>query len=419
MSSAPHPRPRSTRSRRASLVALAAVVGLALAACGEDSKPSNKASDTTENSAQFPGKKASGTPVKVALITNEGGAAVNQPETREAADAARQYANDNLGGIAGHPIEFTLICKTKEEPATARDCANQAVEKKVDVVVVTSTGQGSSMAGIITKAGIPYVSASGASTEELTSPAAFMWTGGFPAALAGWAKYSATKGYKKFTAFVIDVPAATGGAAALGNPAFKAAGVDFKIVAIPPGTPDATPQVSAALKAKPDAVGVVGESTVCTSVLKALGTLGSKAEPLIIQPCVSKDVLDAVGSATDGAKVTTGFDVISDDPDTLLFHAIMKKYSPSTPTDGYAGVGYQGMLGLVRAAQGLTGDVSAANLIAAIKSASNVPLPLGHGITFTCSGTALPGLISVCSTSTISEEMAGGKPTNPQVITLG
>jgi branched-chain amino acid transport system substrate-binding protein len=57
--------------------------------------------------------------VKIGLITNEDGAGVSQPETREAADAARRYANDNLDGIAGRPIEF-VVCKTKEEPATSR-----------------------------------------------------------------------------------------------------------------------------------------------------------------------------------------------------------------------------------------------------------------------------------------------------------
>ncbi|NED68533.1 ABC transporter substrate-binding protein, partial [Streptomyces sp. SID10244] len=77
----------------------------------------------------FSGKAASGAPVRIGLIANEGGQAMSLPETREAAEAATKYANENLGGIAGRPIEL-VICKEQEDPVSARNCANQMVEQK-------------------------------------------------------------------------------------------------------------------------------------------------------------------------------------------------------------------------------------------------------------------------------------------------
>ncbi|WP_261567381.1 ABC transporter substrate-binding protein [Frankia gtarii] len=397
---------------------------LTTAACGSDgSAPGGAAAGGAAASADpslFPGTKpTTSAPVRVAIITNEGGAAISQPETTAAARAAVSYANDNLGGIGGHRIEIVLTCPTREDVATARTCANKVVEAKADALVVTSTGLGATIAPIVTGAGIPYITANGATAPELTSPASFVWTGGFPSILQAWAKYARNKGYRSFTAFVIDSPSAIGAAQQLGAPAFKAAGVDFTIATVPAGTPDATPIVSAALRRKPDAVAVIGESTVCISVIRALESVGNSADTLITQPCVERSVLDAVGSAIDGSQVATPYDVISkDDPEVRRYDAIMGRYAPDTPTGGYAGIGYQGMMSFIRAAQGIQGDVSPATVTAAIRSAKNVPLPIGHGITFSCDGTALPPLVSVCSSSNIFETFDHGKATNAQVVAL-
>jgi branched-chain amino acid transport system substrate-binding protein len=400
-----------------SRLSIAMVAGLLLAGCGQSS--GEDAGGSTEIPAAltsaFPGKKATGDPVKIGLITNEGGTGISQPETREAADAARRYANDNLGGIAGRPIEF-VVCKTKEEPATARDCANRMVEQKVAAVVLTSSGLGGSMVPIVTQAGIPWTTAVATSNAESTSTHAFSWTGGFSGNLASMAEYAKEKKYKKVTAFVIDVPSAVAGAEAVGKPVFAKAGIELKIVKVAAGTPDATPAVSAALQDKPDAISIVGESTVCTAVLQALSTLGSDAGRMILQPCVAPEVVDALGASMDGAQVFSSFDASSDDTEAQLYRQVMKQYSPDTPIEGYGAVGYQGALGLVRALKGLTGEVTPATVAAALSSAKNVVLPAGHGNTFTCDSTAIPGLAAVCSAKGITGTLTGGKLDNVRSV---
>ncbi|WP_078973521.1 ABC transporter substrate-binding protein [Streptomyces sp. MMG1533] len=391
-------------------VALVAGAGLLLGGCGKSG-----GSDATESkevpaalTSAFPGTKAAGTPVKVGLITNEGGAGISQPETREAAEAARKYVNDNLGGIAGRPVQF-VVCKTKEEPATARDCANRMVEQKVAAVVLTSSGLGGSMVPIVTQAGIPWATAIATSSAEGTSTDSFSWTGGFPATLTSMAEFAKEKGYKKVAAFVIDVPSAVGGAETIGKPVFARAGVDLQIVKIAPGTPDASPQVSAALRSKPDAISIVGESTVCTSVLQAMTSLGGSTERMVLQPCMAPEVVDAVGAGMEGAQVFSSFDAVSDDPEAQLYRQVMKQYSPDTPVEGYAAVGYQGVLGLVRALHDLKGEVTPAAVAKTLKSAKNVVLPAGHGTTFTCDSSAVPGLKAACSAKSVTGTLTGGK----------
>ena len=219
-----------SRARRAlrpvPLILLTAATLTAAAACSSSSSstPSSAGASTAGGTASaaaatsaglsakyLPGKKATGTPVKIGLINNEGSSPVAEPSTGDAAVAAADYANAELGGIGGHPIQV-IRCAENEDVASSTACANEMVQDNVAAVDIGTTGLGNTIVPIITKAGIPYVSATGSSSDELTTPGTFMWTGGFPADLGGMAKLAGQHGYKKVTAFVIDAPSALAGA---------------------------------------------------------------------------------------------------------------------------------------------------------------------------------------------------------------
>ena len=409
-------RPRRTTLRAATLLAASALLAVpALAACGDDDNGSDDAgTSVSAPDGAFPGNAAAGSTIKIGLINNEGGQAISAPENRQAAEAAAQYANEHLNGMGGHKIEL-VICKQAEEPTSARDCANRMVEQKVSAVVITTTGLGDVMVPIIAGAKIPYVATAGQSTQELTNPYSFMWSGGFPSALESMAAYAKTNGFKNVTAFTIDVPAAVNGLKMMGTPYFQAAGVTLNIVAIPPGTPDATPQVSAGISGDPEAVVIVGETTSCTSTLKALGTVGYQGQKLGIQACATPNVVSAVGDSINGTKIFTAAQTTGDDDEARLYHAVVDKYRPGTDTSGYAYVGYQGVLGLVRATTDLGEDTSPEAVATAIRSAKDVVLPAGGGLTFTCDGTANPMLKSVCSSGSILAVIEDGKLSGGQV----
>ncbi|MBV6756210.1 ABC transporter substrate-binding protein [Rhodococcus opacus] len=399
---------------RASLLALAPALVLATA-CGSSDPGASSDAPIEAPASAFPDNQATGTPVKIGLINPEGGPAISQPTNREAAEAVVAYANANLGGLAGHPIEL-VSCANKEDPASARDCANQMVESRVAAVVVPITGQSESIVPIITGAGIPYVSPTGSSRVDLTTPGAFMLTGGFPATLGSMAEHAKDNGYTKVTAFVTDnssvVPATKG----IGGPAFQAAGVELQVVPIPLGTPDATPQVSSGLSADVGGVAIVGDATVCTTILKSLQTLGATQDKLLVQPCLDPSTVQAVGDAMDGAHIFTGADLTSGNDEAVLYRSVMQKYAPDTDIAGYTSSGYQAMLGFVRAAQGVTGEPTASSILAAIKAARDIPLPAGDGITFTCDGTAVPSFPTVCSAETLTATIQNGELTNPRVV---
>ena len=413
--------------RRAPLVLLAAATLITAAACSSSSSSSNSSSTSSSPGtassggsvpaalkADFPGKKATGTPVKVGLINNEGSSPVAEPSTGDAAVAAADYANAELGGIAGHPIQVDR-CAENEDTASATACANKMVQDKVAVVVIGTTGFGNTMVPIIAKAGIPYVSATGSSSDELTTPGTFMWTGGFPADLGGMAKYAAQHGYKKVTAFVIDTPSALAGAQAVGGPLFKAAGVGFSVEPVPPAVADATSQVTAGLSGKPGAAAIVADASTCTSILQALNTVQPGIPRLVNTSCLNVSTLTALGSAMNGVNVFGRSDTQSTAPEAQLYRYVMTRYYPTANPTGDTVTGYQGMLGLIRATGGLTGEPTPATISAAIKAAKNIPLPAGAGLTFTCDGKQFPNLASNCSAGDVVLTVQNSKAADPLV----
>jgi len=366
-------------------------------------------------SAYLPGKKATGTPVKVGLINNEGSSPQSEPSVGDAAVAAADYANAELGGIGGHPIKV-YRCGENEDTASATACANQMVQDNVAVVVIGSTSMGAVMVPIIAKAGIPYVSVTGSASQELTTPGTFMWSGGYEATLTGFAKYAAQHGYKKVTAFVVNVPSAIAGAQQLGKPLFKAQGVGLTIEGVPPGVPDATSQVTAGLSGSPGAALIIADEGTCTSVLKALNVVNPSLPAMGITSCLTTSATEALGSAMNGVKIFGASAPQADDAEAKLYQYVMAKWAPKANSTGYTVTGYQSMLGLVSATAGLKGTATPTSITAAIKATENVPLPAAAGLTFSCNGKALPSLPSVCSLGEVVVTVQNGVGTDPQVI---
>lgn len=84
------------------------------------------------------------------------------------------------------------------------------------------------------------------------------------------------------------------------TPAFKAAGIDFKVVRIPAGTPRGDPQVSAGLTDKTNGVIVIGNTSMCTAVFKSLATLGADVKKMTPQSCADAQVYKSVGDSSTG-----------------------------------------------------------------------------------------------------------------------
>lgn len=393
---------------------------LILSACGDDSGGSNETSGSggTVSNAETeeilgPLDTATGDPVRVGFVNAEGGAALDLPETRESAEAAVAYANEHLGGLAGRPIEL-VICEDRSDGASATGCANRMVEEEVAAVLVGQVTDPDLYMPILESAGVPWIVPTGTGTQELTSDIAFAIGGGLPAILAGTAQYGAEAGYESMAVFGIDVPAFTGLFEALGRPAFEAAGIEVDLVELPPGTPDATPQVASALAEDPDAVVIFAEESLCQALLPALDLSNTGDAPILMPGrCAAEDVVESVGPEVVEGTILNGNTVsLGDDPEGQLYQAVMTTYGNDSLLAGEGANGYVAVLGLVRAmnAAAPEGDITADVVLETMRSAADVPLPGMPGdATFTCDGTALPMLPATCSTAVLFARYEDGQ----------
>jgi len=177
-------------------------------------------------------------------------------------------------------------------------------------------------------AGIPYITVSGGSTAELTTPGAYALEGGFPAYLGAMALSAKQHGLKKVDFLVENVPAAIQGAQVFGDMVYKAAGVGFDVVPVNAGTADISPQMQSAVSSGADAVGMVGDVTLCTSFLRAYSTLGLKIPKYVLSTCQDPSILNSptLDKVLAGSYITTSS--ASSKADLAQYAFLMKKFAP-------------------------------------------------------------------------------------------
>jgi branched-chain amino acid transport system substrate-binding protein len=388
------------------LVALAGVTAAALllAACGSSSPSSNSTKSTSAaTSALGALDKATGSAVKVGIIIDgtSSGAIGSAALVQQGAQMAVTYANAYKGGLDGHAIDL-VVCQNQETPAGGQACASQMVQDKVVAVVVPFTGQGATEVPTITKAGIPYITLSGASNQELATPGAYDLTGGYPATLGAYALSAKAHGYSKFAMLVSNVPSAISGAELLGGLVFKNAGVGFKVIPVNPGTADVTPQLQAAVSWGAKAIGMTGDVTLCSSFLKGYQTLSLTEPKYLLSTCLDPSIFSTLGTELGGSYIATTSNATASDD--ALYAAITKKFAPSISPNPNASAGQASglipVISLLDIMASYKGAVTPAAVKAQLALATHRTIPFSGGLTYVCNGTAIPLLPSVCSAAT-------------------
>src|ERR1700683_2384446 len=306
-------------------------------------------------------------PVTIGLISDGGGSSsIGTAElVNQGATAAVAYENEYGDGLEGHKIVL-YTCENQSTPAGGQTCANDMVQKGVVAVVEPFTGQGQTEVPTITGAGIPYITLSGASTAELTTPGSFAIDGGFPAYLGAEALSAKQHGYSKVALLVENVPAAIQGAQALGALVFKAAGVGFQVIPVNDGTADMSPQLQTAVSGGANAVGMVGDVTFCSGFLQAYNTLDLKLPRYVLSTCQDPSILDSatLDKALAGSYITTT--TAASKSDLATYGAIVKKYmpkvSPNPNVSSNQADGISPVLTLAAIMKGSTQPVTAAGI---------------------------------------------------------
>jgi branched-chain amino acid transport system substrate-binding protein len=403
--------------RRTISVAALACLAAGVAGCGSaasgpstgaPAEASAGASSAASASAALPtGQKATGTPLKVGYINLQGGPTISAPEYGVGAELALGYVNGYLNGFGGHPVQL-VPCHTDGTPASTTACANQMVDAKVPLVIM-GIDTNSAADPILARASIPFVLPSGSGPADLDTPGVFALTSINGGSLGGMAKDAMERGWRKAALIVLDVPVSSQFLQRFAGPVFGKAGVQYTTTYVTPGAPDQTPQVSAAMSGHPDAILFSGDVNACTSFLKAAAALGVTVPALLGGPCADKSVLASVpATALENTYVLEPVDLGDTGADARTFETLLLQQDPAAdPHSLRLRLGYLPVVTLARMLKGFTGQPTAANLMNAIRSAKDVPLPFGRGEAITCDGTAIPQLPSICSPDTVLQKVQG------------
>ena len=405
-----------------------ALLAVGTAACTSSSKPNAGASPSTTsaNAAANPATllgvvhKATGTPVKIGLLTTGGNCSgcTSQNEA-PAARAAVGWLNDYKNGLAGHPITLD-VCVDNNDPGKGTDCANQMIRDNVAAVAIGSNGILETEWKILHDAGIPVVNHSATNTAVLKDPKSTFilydpnaQTVTLPISVAQRA------GVKKISLIVVDFPTATDLYKQQSTKdAFTKAGIQWNLITVPLGQADLTPQAQQVMSSNPDGVvAIIGSDVTCIPALNALHELGFYGTTTAISYCITDAMRKAVpGQVIKGMRFGSEAPIgEASDRSMQQYAAILNKYvkSSSVAIDDLNGItAFQSVSAIAVGSQDLKGSVTPASVTSAMKSMKNAVLPAAGGRIFRCNGQATPQNPAVCSVSTLTGTLdATGHPT--------
>jgi branched-chain amino acid transport system substrate-binding protein len=345
-------------------------------------------------------KKATGAAITIGLVSDGKSDAIDNTPEIKAVQAAAKYANDYLGGLAGHKINVK-VCETHQTPSGATDCATEMVQANVPVVITPVSGQSGTIFDGIKASGIPFMQYGSLDQGVLSGTNTYVLTNGIGSALAGPAGIARDAGVKKVGILVTDVPAASGPVKAAAPLFYKNANVTADVIVVPVGQADMTPQVQAGISGGDGAFAMVGNPAFCTGAIKALTTVGFKGPIIAIPQCVDQSSASATNGGYKGVKVLTAANTDPKNKDYKQYLAVMKKYAKGVDNGGVAPGGYANLIALVKALPNLTGDVTKETVASGLAAMAATPLPLGGGITFQCNGQQISIAKASCSTQVL------------------
>jgi branched-chain amino acid transport system substrate-binding protein len=243
---------------------------------------------------------------------------------------------------------------------------------------------------------------------ELLTDGAYAPDGGAISLFGGMVDYTVSKKYDKVAAIAIDVPSVRQVIDGLAKGFFEKKGIALTPIYVGPTTPDLTPAVTQATQGGNKAVVIIGNAAFCGAAMKAIAAVGATdLDRIVIGPCVEKDAIKASPpEVLKGSHLITWFAPDSNDSEGKLYRAVLAKYAPDADGSGLSGAGYSDVLAFARALAKITGEITPATIKAALDSATDIPLPLGAGNTFTCGAKLSTLFKSVCSGGYIVDKIA-------------
>ena len=305
--------------------------------------------------------KAEGDPVVIGFQNPEGDPNGSFPEYSEAAQAAVDYINAELGGFGsdiqngkpGRPIKLE-VCKMAISPDDSQRCANELIAKK-PFLIVSSLNFFGNQIPIYQQAKVPAVVGTPITIGDFTANGVYsVGGGGGCVGVHTGLVYYATQDLKGKRVAVpwADTPPGVVCYYDLENKPLqvlagkvkgtsKLAGSipDLQTVGIPvkPATPDVTPQVTQILDFKPDVIIFSAQGSDCWNLVDALGRLGwtTAKIPLVLSTsCLDFEAMKAAGDLAKGIYFVGNAGTVTQDPKTIdnprvKFEATIYQSKPS------------------------------------------------------------------------------------------
>jgi ABC-type branched-subunit amino acid transport system substrate-binding protein len=352
---------------------------LVLSACSDDDGEEGDDTRTTTAEEETATTAAlTGEPVKI-MVMYEGSGSVATPEVPEGAQAAAEAINRD-GGLDGSPIEL-IECDLANDPNTARECGQQAVDEGVVAVVGPVSANAGEYIPLLEAAQIPVVGNVPASAADFTSAVSFPLYGGIVTASAGLADALVTDaGATSVSLARIDLAAA----AAIGvfaNVALGRSGLEVNNdVAIPVGAPDMATYVASVLEGGTDGVLVGLSGQDATNFIIQLRQTNPDI-PISATTTEFDAVVEALGDAADGILVTGFFEDSESAPDEYQQFVDDLEAAGFDESGGFRNNAYSAVQAVVEVLGGVEERTGAA-LLAALGTTEGLDLPLLPSIQF-------------------------------------
>lgn len=374
--------------------------------CDPDDLLSCTGGTTLEPFAPDEPQTADGEPIKLGMINQENTAAGSFPELSQAVNAAVEFVNGELGGIDGRPIEVE-VCNTEFSPAGSTACAQQFVEAEVPAVLGGIDVFGNAI-DVLEANGIPYIGGIPVSTQSMTSPISFQWSGGTWGAVVAFAHYAATELDAKSAAIVYGDFGPIADSAAYGESVFASHDVATQLVPFPITATDVSSPLQAAAATDPDALIVLAADTSCKPALEGVQSLGIEAQAFYVGACAAPEIISDVDpAATNGAIFNVESPLDGANPDFDLYRAVIAAYGDGLDPVGAGTVSFKAFMNLYMVLSELGGDgITSESIIAALEAKVDAPSFMGHD--YTCDHEQFDGLPAACSPQQILGEMNDG-----------
>lgn len=342
--------------------------------------------------------QATGEPIRIGMINQEGTPLGSFPELRLANEAGIRFINAELGGVGGRPLEL-VSCTTTFSPEKSQACAQQMVQAGVVAVLggidLTSTGS----MPVLEENGIPFVGGIPVNTEEMVSPVSFQFSGGMPAAAVAFAEHAVDNGAETVVIAYGDYGPVKLSAVDFGAATARALGADNVVeLAFPITTTDFLPVMTAAKEADPDAIIMVVADTACAPSMQTAHDLEIDAELYLVGSCASPNIAEQVGEeVVDGRIFNIEGPLVSDGIDGSIYMAAMGKYGdPQLNAAGAGTVSFRGLVNLYSVLNELGPDAASPDrVLDAFRNARD--RPSFNGFPFTCDGQQIPSMPAICS----------------------